>query len=113
MPTHQPDDFHYADSPAGGYQFFATIDAADGTGHHVVTDHLALMYDLIMNSMDMGSGFLDQEDCELLAEIGRLCGFALPKCGNGLKPANGQCSYLTCTRPAGHEPPHRAPVTTW
>lgn len=41
-----------------------------------VTEHVGAIYDLVIQSMDFGSGFLTSEDAEPLAELGEMCGFA-------------------------------------
>jgi len=96
------EDFEYSERPAEGFQYTATVDAADGSGNYLITDHLAMMYDLIMNSMDMGSGFLDAEDHQRLGEIGQLCGFEMPECNQHAPETIGVCQ----AGKVGHDGPH-------
>jgi hypothetical protein len=42
-----------------------------------VTEHVGAIYDLVIQSMDFGSGFLTAEDAVPLAELGRLCGYGM------------------------------------
>lgn len=53
-----------------------TINAVHSDGTTVdVTAGVQALYDLVINSMDWGSGFLTSEDAEPVAEIARICGF--------------------------------------
>lgn len=45
-----------------------------------ITEDIAKLYDLVIGSMDWGSGFLDTEDYEAVIKVGILCGFDLPQC---------------------------------
>ena len=40
-----------------------------------ITEHVKAAYDLVVGSMDWGSGFLTFEDAVPLAELARICGF--------------------------------------
>lgn len=115
--------FEYSDAPKGGYKYAALVyapgsDTIVTIGATEITAHLALMYDLLMGSMDMGSGFLDAEDIERIGEIGRLCGFeSLPQCpyvyrGGTYQP--GKVWYdPTCQLPVGHPPGHQVRSPDW
>lgn len=53
-----------------------TITATKPDGTTVdVTEHVSAIYDLVIGSLDFGSGFLSYEDAVPLAELARLCGF--------------------------------------
>lgn len=53
-----------------------TINAVLTDGTTVdVTEGVKTLYDLVINSLDWGSGFLTSEDATPLAQIGHLCGF--------------------------------------
>lgn len=43
--------------------------------HVVVTAGVQALYDLVIDSMDWGSGFLTVEDATPVVEIAKLCGF--------------------------------------
>jgi hypothetical protein len=45
-----------------------------------ITEAVEMMYDLVLNSMDWGSGFLETSEMIAVAKLGRLCGFEIPKC---------------------------------
>jgi hypothetical protein len=47
---------------------------ADGTEADI-TEGVQALYDLVLGSMDWGSGFLSAEDAVPVAKLGRLCGF--------------------------------------
>jgi hypothetical protein len=46
----------------------------DGSRHDV-TEAVQALYDLVVQSLDWGSGFLTVEDAVPVADIARLCGF--------------------------------------
>lgn len=49
-----------------------TVDGAD------ITEHVAAMFDAIVDSMDWGSGFLDTETIESILIVAELAGFEAP-----------------------------------
>lgn len=51
-----------------------TATKPDGTTQDV-TEGVQALYDLVVQSMDWGSGFLTREDAEPVAAIARFCGF--------------------------------------
>lgn len=69
--------------PEGGYQYEAVLMGGPGRTFNdraVITADVARLYDLVVSSMDWGSGFLDTEEMHAVARLGRLCGFKVPKC---------------------------------
>jgi hypothetical protein len=48
--------------------------AADGTETDI-TEGVQALYDLVISSMDWGSGFLSAEDAAPVASLARVCGF--------------------------------------
>jgi hypothetical protein len=74
------EDYEYSERPEGGFRFRVMIAPVEGTELVDVTDHIAMMYDLIMAMDGACSGWCDAEDNERLADIAQLCGFELPEC---------------------------------
>lgn len=55
----------------------AVITAASPDGATVdLTEGVQCLYDLVINSMDWGSGFISAEEALPVAEVARACGFA-------------------------------------
>lgn len=54
--------------------YTAKVIRPDGTELDI-TQHLANMYDLILGSMDFGSGFFSSEDIHHIRQIQMACGF--------------------------------------
>jgi hypothetical protein len=44
-----------------------------------VTEHVAAMFDALVNSLDWGSGFLDVETIESILIVAELAGFTVPE----------------------------------
>ena len=54
----------------------AIVITRDIDGNEIdVTTGVQALYDLVINSMDWGSGFLSLEDVIPISEIARICGF--------------------------------------
>jgi len=65
--------------PEGGWKHEAAMLTKDGETVDI-TRELAVMFDLVVGSMNWGSGFFDQEDMQAIIKIGQACGFDVPKC---------------------------------
>ena len=72
-----PDDYRLDATPVTWAVHF--IDGPDGQQVTDITRELRVMYDLVVTSMDFGSGFLDAEDMETLWHIAELCDFDFPE----------------------------------
>jgi hypothetical protein len=68
------------EAPKDGWKHEAALLSKDGETLDI-TGELALMYDLVINSMNWGSGFFSDEDMLTLIKIGQACGFEIPQCG--------------------------------
>lgn len=42
-----------------------------------VTEAVSAIYDMVIQSLDWGSGFFTSEDAVPMAELGRICGFEM------------------------------------
>jgi hypothetical protein len=77
-----------------------------------ITENLAQMYDLIVNSMDWGSNFLDESEYRMIVEIGMRCGFKIPECGkigrvlDESSWSHGYVGYVECDSGKAHTGKH-------
>lgn len=50
-------------------------DHVSGLRHVEITEEVQVIYDLVLSSMDFGSGFLTIEDIKPLKRLAQVCGF--------------------------------------
>lgn len=94
------------EEPADGWKHEAALLTPDGETVDI-TGELAVLFDLVVSSMDWGSGFLDREDEDVVMKIGILAGFQVPECATGyIGDANW---FAACTLPRNHDGNHRGP----
>ena len=88
-----------------GTRIMATVEVDDGVwGQAVdVTEGVQALYDIVVQSMDWGSGFLTVEDALPVVEIAKVCGF------DGIREAE---AYLV-ERERMDRADELRPVVTW
>lgn len=79
------------------------MSGADFRNVHV--DDLRVMFDLVANSLDMGSGFLDTDEMRTLERIGQMVGAAHVRCRN-VDHDESHDYYGQCVLPIGHDGGH-------
>lgn len=67
--------------PEGGWKYIAYVVKPNGK-HVDVTPHLAAMYDMLIDANAVASSHFSTEELRQVLEVGRLCKFEIPKCGD-------------------------------
>jgi hypothetical protein len=110
------DGFEESRPPDGGYDYEATLVPFKEGRVYDITSQLALMYDLVVHSMDWGSRLFDEEDRRTVAQLGILCGFEVPRCEATMIPKKGDypegtiVNYALCQKQLTHDGPHSGEI---
>ena len=75
-----PDDYRLDASPVNWKAELLVYDKPGQPASGAIVDitrELRVMYDLVVTSMDWGSGFLDAEDMETITRLAKLCDFEM------------------------------------
>lgn len=89
-----------------GARVYAYMTDGDGAN---ITESVRVAYDIVIQSLDWGSGFLDHEEEHRIYDLGKILGFELPhmKCFyRQVEYPDGECSYvgrgIKCRGTKGH-----------
>lgn len=105
------------EAPEDGWKHQAAVISPDGT-EHIITGELAVMFDLLIGSMNWGSDMFDEEERKTIVKVGLLCGFEIPRCEH-LYLDRGpdetgrhmvEKAFAKCVRHDSHEGLHQGPA---